>query len=321
MSLPHVNELDTWFRLGTAREEYGVGNHNEISHHQPHPGVAPPESGEMLVTHKYYQWVVFFLFLQACLFYIPRILWKHTEGGLMRTLVNDLTNPLIPYQREERLQQVVAIKKYFMEDLRSHGGYAINFFLCELAALINVIGQIYFTDKFLGYQFSTYGWDVLAVTAMDPESRYDPMNALFPKVSKCTFHAYGPSGTITKFDSICILALNIINEKIFVFLWFWFVLLAIISTLALIYRIAILSVPSLRVRVIMRKLHNRVNQRIVEDVLSCQNHSWIDQIGDYWVFFLLSKNLPTIAMKELLEDLKPIFNSSTPNGYSKLEKD
>ena len=242
-------------------------------------------------------------------------------------------------QREERLQQVVAIKKYFMEDLRSHGGYAINFFLCELAALINVIGQIYFTDKFLGYQFSTvsferlsnenssmslyiqYGWDVLAVTAMDPESRYDPMNALFPKVSKCTFHAYGPSGTITKFDSICILALNIINEKIFVFLWFWFVLLAIISTLALIYRIAILSVPSLRVRVIMRKLHNRVNQRIVEDVLSCQNHSWIDQIGDYWVFFLLSKNLPTIAMKELLEDLKPIFNSSTPNGYSKLEKD
>merc|ERR1711884_291621 len=207
-----------------------------------------------------------------------------------------------------------------MGDLRSHGGYAINFFLCELLTLVNVVGQIYFTDRFLGYQFTTYGLDVVKMTTMDPEDRADPMNVVFPKVTKCTFHTYGPSGTVARHDGLCILALNIINEKIFVFLWFWFVLLAIISTLALIYRIAILSVPSLRVRVIMRKLHNRVDQRIVEDVLSCQNHSWIDQIGDYWVFFLLSKNLPTIAMKELLEDLKPIFNSSTPNGYSKLEK-
>jgi len=210
------------------------------------------------------------------------------------------------------------IKKYFKEDLRGHGGYAINFFLCEIVALVNVVGQIYFTDRFLGYQFSTYGWDVVAVTAMNPETRYDPMNAVFPKVTKCTFHTYGPSGTINRYDSICILALNIISEKIFVFLWFWFVLLAIVSALAVVYRIFILSMPSLRVRVLVQKLHNRVDPQIIEDVLNCPSHSWIDQIGDYWVFFLLSRNLPTIAMKELLEDLKPIRN---PNGYSILQKD
>ena len=49
----------------------------------------------------------------------------------------------------------MVIKKYFKEDLSTHGGYAINFFLCEILALINVIGQIYFTDRFLGHQFST----------------------------------------------------------------------------------------------------------------------------------------------------------------------
>lgn len=153
---------------------------------------------------------------------------------------------------------------------------------------------------------------------MNPETRYDPMNAVFPKVTKCTFHTYGPSGTINRYDSICILALNIISEKIFVFLWFWFVLLAIVSALAVVYRIFILSMPSLRVRVLVQKLHNRVDPQIIEDVLNCPSHSWIDQIGDYWVFFLLSRNLPTIAMKELLEDLKPIRN---PNGYSILQKD
>ena len=34
-------------------------------------------------------------------------------------------------------------------------GYAINFFLCEILALFNVIGMIYFTDRFLGNQFTT----------------------------------------------------------------------------------------------------------------------------------------------------------------------
>ena len=162
---------------------------------------------------------------------------------------------------------------------------------------------------------------MVSVASMDPDQRYDPMDAVFPKVTKCTFHTYGPSGTINRHDSLCILALNIINEKIFVFLWFWFVLLAIISALALVYRVIILSVPSLRVRVIMKKLHGRVDQQIIEDLLNSPQHSWIDRIGDYWVFFLLSKNLPTMAMKDLLEQIEPFQASSGQYEYSTLDKD
>ena len=43
-------------------------------------------------------------------------------------------------------------------------GYAINFFLCEILALFNVIGMIYFTDRFLGYQFSTVRENTLVRT-------------------------------------------------------------------------------------------------------------------------------------------------------------
>ena len=87
----------------------------------------------------------------------------------------------------------------------------------------------------------TYGSDVFAMTFGDPEGRSDPMNMVFPKVvmvimvmlkivsvkdlfmsimtilyqvTKCTFHKYGPSGTVTRHDGLCILALNIINEKV-----------------------------------------------------------------------------------------------------------
>ena len=37
--------------------------------------------------------------------------------------------------------------------------------------------------------------------------------------------------------------------------------------------------------------------------------------------FLLTKNLPAVAMKELLEQLKPILNPSPQYGYTTLDKD
>ena len=107
--------------------------------------------------------------------------------------------------------------------------------------------------SFLGYQFTTYGWDVLTVTAQSPEDRADPMNMVFPKVTKCTFHKYGPSGTITRHDGLCVLALNSINEKIYVFLWFWFVFVAMFSAMAILYRMVMLLVPGLRVNAIMAR--------------------------------------------------------------------
>ena len=195
-------------------------------------------------------------------------------------------------QREEREKQVDSIRRYFKEDLRSHGGYAINFFLCELLTLVNVVGQIYFTDRFLGYQFTTYGLDVVKMTTMDPEDRADPMNVVFPKVTKCTFHMYGPSGTVTRHDGLCILALNIINEKIFVFLWFWFVVLAVISAAAVLYRVATLASLGLRVRAVMNQLHGQVHENLVRDVLTSPAHSWIDQVYNcFQIFLRVSTNI------------------------------
>jgi hypothetical protein len=65
-------------------------------------------------------------------------------------------------------------------------------------------------------------------------------------VAKCTFEKYGPSGTIEVVDGLCVLALNIMNEKIYILLWFWFVSLAILSGLQLIWRLATLASARLR---------------------------------------------------------------------------
>lgn len=105
---------------------------------------------------------------------------------------------------------------------------------------------MYLIDAFLGGAFSTYGFDVINYTEMDQENRVDPMIAIFPRMTKCTFHRYGSSGDVQKHDALCILPLNIVNEKIYVFLWFWFVFLAIVTGFLLVYRLFIIFFDRLR---------------------------------------------------------------------------
>lgn len=108
------------------------------------------------------------------------------------------------------------------------------------------VSNIFFIDAFLGGAFLSYGTDVLKFSNMNQEQRSDPMVEVFPRVTKCTFHKFGASGTIQKFDALCVLALNILNEKIYIFLWFWFILLAAMTGVALLYSMAVVLLPSTR---------------------------------------------------------------------------
>ena len=47
---------------------------------------------------------------------------------------------------------------------------------------MNVLGQIYFMDMFLGGEFTTYGADVVSMSELEPDQREDPMSRVFPKV-------------------------------------------------------------------------------------------------------------------------------------------
>ena len=161
-------------------------------------------------------------------------------------LVQDLHEPIIdPQDKEKKVNFVV---NYFVNNRNMHTMYAIKFFVCEILNTINVLSQIYFMDFFLGGEisyidrgkniifflvgeFSRYGSDLLAISELPPEERVDPMSRVFPKMTKCTFHKFGPSGTVERFDGLCVLPLNIINEKIYLFLWFWFILVTVLSLL------------------------------------------------------------------------------------------
>lgn len=115
------------------------------------------------------------------------------------------------------------------------------------------VGNIFFIDTFLGGAFLSYGTDVIRFSNMNQEQRSDPMVEVFPRVTKCTFHKFGASGTIQKLDALCVLALNILNEKIYIFLWFWFILLAVLTGVALLYSMAVVLLPSTRETILKKR--------------------------------------------------------------------
>jgi hypothetical protein len=52
------------------------------------------------------------------------------------------------------------LARYVVESLNTHNVWAFKMLFIEFLNLINVIGNIYFIDVFLGREFSTYGLEV-----------------------------------------------------------------------------------------------------------------------------------------------------------------
>lgn len=137
--------------------------------------------------------------------------------------------------------RIKTIKTEFLHHIKVNRFWANRLIFCEFLNIFNLLLQIYFTQRFLSGQFLTLGIEFLRE---DFSGKMDALDVVFPKVTKCHFYKYGPSGTIQKLDALCIMALNVINEKIFVFLWFWYGLMLFIGILCIAWRMLTLILHS-----------------------------------------------------------------------------
>jgi len=106
---------------------------------------------------------------------------------------------------------------------------------------------------------------------------------------------FGPSATIEKHDAICILPLNIVNEKTYIFLWFWFIVLAILTGSVLVFRLIMILTPSLRPRL----MHAR-NRMVPLDAVESVSRKV--SIGDWWVLYMLGRNIDPQIYSDVIEE-------------------
>lgn len=272
-----------------------------------YPGVGTA-GGPEATYHTYYQWVPFMLFLQGTLFYFPHWLWKTWEEGRMRSITDGMRGAVL--HLNDRKDRQTLLVDYISESMHLHNFYAVCYVICEVLNLVNVIGNIFFIDTFLNGAFLTYGTRVVEFSQTDQENRTDPMIEVFPRMTKCTFHKFGPSGTIQTHDSLCVLALNILNEKIYIFLWFWLVVLSVLTAVNLIYRMAQFFSPLVRAYVIQRR--TRLSYLVGLDALIRRL-----QLGDFFVINMLGKNMDTLIYREVLDELaRKLHLEGTISGLS-----
>uniref|UniRef100_A0A8D8X0C2 Innexin n=2 Tax=Cacopsylla melanoneura TaxID=428564 RepID=A0A8D8X0C2_9HEMI len=261
----------------------------------PYPGVDNSRGRlEDRKTYGYYQWVCFCLFFQAILFYTPRWLWKHWEGGKIHALMMDLDVGIC--SEIEKRQKKKLLLDYLWENLRYHNWWAYRYYLCEFLSLINVIGQMFLMNKFFDGAFLTFGIDVITFMENDQEDRIDPMIFIFPRMTKCTFYKYGVSGEVERHDAVCILPLNVVNEKIYVFLWFWFLILGLLTLFNVIYRVIIISSP--RMRVYLLRMRFRLIRREAVETLVRRS-----KMGDWFLFYMLGENIDSVIFRDVMHDL------------------
>merc|ERR1712209_345556 len=229
----------------------------------------------------YYQWVPFMLIINAIIFIIPHQLWKALSGGYLKKFCNKSTMN----------RDAETTNEHFRDSARYHA----EFF--NLVALIVVFVM---TDLFLNNYFNSYGSDVISYANKADVVRsnlHDPMCNAFPTLVSCSFLKPSVTGNLDSISTMCILSQNIINEKIYLFLWFWYVLLFALSALLIFYRMALVFIPGLRMTLLQlkfkRNAFNKVTNFLRRDC----------DISDWFILYQIADNVDSYFLEQFVLEL------------------
>lgn len=209
----------------------------------------------------------------------------------MAFIVKGTTDRVVDDQ-EEKISRML---KHFQEHVHNKfNRYAIGFFCCEVANNILSMFSVYMTHKFLLNQYLQYGLQIYRYYSLEAEERQvqgllDPMCEVFPKMAACRYHRYGMGGREDDRHAICILGLNMINDKVFVMIWIWHCFIIVAGSIRLFTRLP--QLVSSRIRYFLLRMRMKRYLKNNAHVKHIQHYILNCSIGDWFVLYQMSKNL------------------------------
>merc|ERR1712141_935621 len=237
------------------------------------------DDNETDIRTMYYQWVVFALVMSAILFRLPARVCRKLQGKW-------------------------TTKTYYLK-----------FLVCQCLALLVLYLNFYGTDQSLDKKFITYGIKVVEYHRNNT-GKLNPMCNTFPTRVSCQFDPTGTGGSTESKNGYCLLTQNIINEKIYLALWFWFVAMFAIMISQLIWEVCFLTLPlvDLILELILPS-SSGICSKYLQQFLIGQltgtrflTRNMIDYLqkrsfGDVFILYQLGKNTHPNFFYEMLEEL------------------
>lgn len=208
----------------------------------------------------YYQWVPFVLGIQAILFYVPRLIWQmltyNRTGTDLNHLVVSASEAAHARNQESRRAMVLHIASslemmlfqnrdtrtgffaslrrkihrfcaFFLISKRLGTWLIMSYLIIKLLYLANACGQVWLMQRFLGLgqNYTFFGLNIASNIIAGKDWQ---QTMVFPRVTFCRVLVKNV-GHVNAVTAQCVLPVNMLNEKIYIFLWFWIILASILS--------------------------------------------------------------------------------------------
>ena len=186
----------------------------------------------------YYQWVPILLLLMALGFYAPRLFWRsmNNHSGInIQTLIKESQS-----SKEDHTKMVSTMLDYYCKKFKSRsekfpinfqscyrrkknrGNYLVSiYFLTRLMYLINSILQLFLLNALLGHRGNAWLLDINIIKSIFLYGNPLFDSPYFPRVTLCDV-PIREIAEIHRYTVQCALPINMLNEKIFIGLSFWF---------------------------------------------------------------------------------------------------
>ncbi|CAI2352102.1 unnamed protein product [Caenorhabditis sp. 36 PRJEB53466] len=202
---------------------------------------------------SYYQWMAFFLLFEAACFRLPCFIWKYfasqsgMQVGEILRVASDENNavPMVKkanidalcihlrgvlrFQKRLKLKKIVPHKILRFLNIKYSAHYVtFIYFIAKIAFLLNVVLQSNLLNRYMlphdrQKNFGFDIWKTIFSSYSDGNETWRE-NGVFPRVTLCDFETRD-MGNVQTHTVQCVLLLNLFTEKIFVFLWAWYILL------------------------------------------------------------------------------------------------
>ncbi|KAF2347054.1 Innexin [Trinorchestia longiramus] len=120
------------------------------------------------------------------------------------------------------------------------------------------------------------------ISGLRKHARTPPM-----QITKCTWNKFGPTGSIQSFDSLCVMPLNIANEKTYVMLWLVYIITTVIVVIVVLWHFALIVSRKLRNFYIMVRLRRESTKTLYKEIENKLNY------GDWFIIKHLSSKMLT----------------------------